>query len=136
MSDLQTGVLPRMTAFIQPFAFDLPGEVLAQFRPEVIQILEPAIASANEMEPPKEFQQDHQRLLEYLDILMEDAESAPPDIPRGERPAGPPPGADLGALPPRIAAFCDARDAFSEEFSRLVAVHFGNGDVCNLGPPP
>jgi len=136
MSDLQTEFQPRVTAFIPEFAFDLVGEVFAQFKPEVIQVLERSIASANEMEPPEEFQQDHQRLLQYLDVLMKEAEAVPTDIPRGERPAGPPPGADLEAPPPDIAAFCDARDAFSEEFSRLVAVHFGNGDVCNPEPPP
>lgn len=136
MSDLQSEFQPRANPFIPEFAFDLVDEVFAQITPEVIQILERSIASADKMDPPEEFQQDHQRLLEYLDVLMEDAKAVPTDGSPGERPVGPPPGADFGALPPGIAAFCDVREAFSEEFSRLVAVHFGNGDVCNPEPPP
>ena len=59
--------------------------------------------------------------------------SATVDTLTGPPPGGPPPEWP----PPEIATYCEAKDAFTKDYARLVVVHFGDDeDICNADGPP
>ena len=82
--------------------------LVALYKPAVVQSLGKVIASAGALNPPVEFQRDHERLLAYLDEQLETARTFP-EVRSNTRtgglgppgPAGPPPG-------------CVAQEEFSE----------------------
>jgi hypothetical protein len=130
MSELQIELVPRARLEIPAFAFDLAEDIFSAITPEVVRVLESAISTAADMEPPQEFEDDHQRLVEYLE---EQLELVPQEPVLGVR-EGPPEG-----LPPGLVSYCDTREAFMKEYARLVVVHFGDDeDMCNPDrtPPP
>jgi hypothetical protein len=143
MSGLEAEFRPRTTILVPPFAFDALFAVLARVKPDVVRVLEQTAASVRSMQPPAEYEQDHARLLGYLEEELQAAQAipdTPPDIPLspGGSPrvtVGPPPGGGAGPPGgppgpppgrPASLAYCGAREAFSEDFSQLVVVHFGD----------
>jgi hypothetical protein len=128
---LETDVRPLLEVFVPQFAVEELFAILAGFKPDIIGGFEQIKASAEGLIPPAEFQQDHQRLLVYLEEQLEAARSIP-DEPTNTTfvGRGPPPGVP-GAPPECVAG------EFSEDFLRLVAVHFGvpRADCPPPGPP-
>jgi hypothetical protein len=128
MSELQIEVVPRASVEVPPFAFDLAEDILATISTELVRALELAVATAADIEPPENFEADHQRLVEYLEEQLQLAKSATVET-LTERPTEGP--------PPSIAAYCEAKGAFTADYARLVVVHFGDDDdMCNPERPP
>ncbi len=130
MSELQIEVASRARVEIPPFVFDVADDIFASLSTELARALEGAVATAGAMVPPEKFEDDHQLLVEYLEEQLQVGNSTTVES-LTERPTEGP--------PPAIVAFCEARDAFTEEYARLVVVHFGDDeDTCNpeREPPP
>ncbi|PKB79459.1 MAG: hypothetical protein BZY88_13255 [SAR202 cluster bacterium Io17-Chloro-G9] len=123
MSELQIEVTPRASVEIPPFVFDLAEDLLAAISTELVRALEEAVAAAGAMDPPERFEGDHQRVVEYLEEQLQAANSATVEDLTERPPEGPPPG---------IVTYCEAKEAFTKEYARLVTVHFGDDDdICN-----
>jgi hypothetical protein len=130
MSTIETDVRPLVEFFIPAFAVQERFALLARFKPEIVQGLEQVTAAVRALNPPAEFQRDHGILLAYLDQRLE-AARAIPVLPTNTAGGLGPPSGPTDRPPPH----CIAREDFSDDFSRLVAVHFGTqGSDCQ--PPP
>jgi hypothetical protein len=128
MSELQIKVAPRARVEFPPFAFDVAEDFFSNISTEMVRALEGAVATAGVMVPPEKFEGDHRRLVEYLEEQLQGVNSATVEALTGPPLEGPPPG---------MVSYCEAREAFTKEFARLVVVHFGDDDDnCNPEPPP
>ncbi len=129
MSTLETDVRPLVEFSVPAFAVQERFALTARFKPEIVQGLEQVTASVRALSPPAEFQLEHGILLTYLDEQLEAARAIPVVPTITAEGLGPP------SAPPGAPAYCIVREAFSEKFLRLVAVHFGmQGSDCQ--PPP
>jgi hypothetical protein len=134
MSDLEVGFRPLVTFFIPLFASDQRFKILADFKPEIVRVLEETVASAKTLEPPTEFKQDHERLLQFLEDELEMARSIPQIASNRPVPAPGPPTEGNGPPPE-----CLLKSEFSEKFLELVVVYFGDGPghpCIGAGPSP
>jgi hypothetical protein len=128
MSVLLVEFRPRVRFFTLDFAAEGNSDILAGFKPDIVRVLEETAASVGSLEPPAEFQKDHERLVSYLAEELEAARSIP-EVPTNRAAAGVSPPEGLEGPPP----LCTAGEDFSEEFLSLVITYFSDM-MCERGP--
>ena len=109
-------------------------DILVKLQPEVVEIIEQTLAKVQLLEPPADLQQDHNRLLRYLERELDEYRDFVP-VATIQPPGG-------GGAPEGIP-FCETRDQLSEEFEPIVGFYFGDhSGICggdqpdDSNPPP
>ena len=138
MSVLAVDFWPKVNVSVPSFGAQGGVDILARFKPDIVRVLEETSVSVSALEPPDEFQRDHERLLSYLDEVLENARAIP-EVPTNRPVAG------AGPLEGREGPpLCTAKDDLSKEFLELVITYFGD-PMCDgsgpdggppSGPPP
>jgi hypothetical protein len=107
MLKFETDVRPLGDLFVPRFAVGELFAILAGFKPDIILGLEQIKASAETLRPPAELNQDHERLLVYLEQQLEAARLIP-DQPTNTPFVGQgPPSGRTGAPPNSPRRSCD-----------------------------
>ena len=101
-------------------------DIASIVQPKINTLIEETVQVVGDLEPPKEFRADHERLLTFLEKLLGMSQAA-------GRAAEERSQEGLGeALAPYEDEWCSARRAFSPAFKPIVSVYFQGPD----GPPP
>ena len=118
---------PRVSSFPQAFTPEERFAGLEVLQPEIERALEESIESISALEPPAEFQADHDRLIQYLEETLDTARAitaaaAARDFPKTQEQF-----ARSGEV------LCTAYTDLSHEFRSLVSFFF-TPQACGEGP--
>ena len=125
MSRIESEAMPTLAGQIPALNEEEILEVLDTLGPAALDVLEQTREDAGELEPPAGLEADHERLVQYLDDIVEAATELRQAAERRDR------AAYMMQQRALMEAFCTAQNELSPAIAPFLVVHFGGPRPCD-----